>query len=136
AGAPVRVAVSATGPDTPVVSGAFFDPASGGRQEAPRRDTATRGAWTNRFGRDGFVLFAWRRGNVDLANLPAYLRGYGGGSGDWIDTGESDLEDTALLYAPPFSPLLAHFWLLAGDAISILAPHHVALLQLALGSPP
>jgi hypothetical protein len=40
------------------------------------------------------------------------------------------------LYAPAFSPLLAHAWLLAGDAFSLALPHNVALVQRVLGSPP
>jgi hypothetical protein len=136
AGVPIRVSVHATGPDTPVLSGAFFDPARGPRQDEPQRDTSTRGGWAGKYGADGYVLFAWRRGGEDVRRLPDYLSGASGGDRDWIDTGEADLEDTALLYAPAFSPLLAHAWLLGCDAISLLFPRNVALLQRALGSPP
>ncbi|MDQ3700803.1 MAG: hypothetical protein M3442_07780, partial [Chloroflexota bacterium] len=53
-----------------------------------------------------------------------------------LDTGEAELADTALLYAPAFSPLLAHAWLLGNDVLAVLVPGDGALLQRALASPP
>jgi hypothetical protein len=106
------------------------------RATEPRIDAQTRGAWAGRYGAEGYALFAWRRGGEDVAALPAYVDGLAGGDRVWIDTGEGDLADTALLYTPPFSPLLAHAWLLACDAAFALLPHDAALHQRALASPP
>ena len=131
---PVNVVVEATGPESPVLSGLFFDPSSGG--DGVQRDTQTAGHWAERYGRDGHVLLAWRRGSQDLTSPPSYVASVGGGHRVWIDTGEADLEDTALLYAPAFSPLPAHAWLLAGDLVRDAAPRNVALLARVLGSPP
>jgi hypothetical protein len=135
-GRPVALRVDALGPDVPVVSAVFFDPPVGARHEAPRRRPAGAWPWHERYGADGHVLFAWRRSGQDLARLPAYLSGYSGGDRVWIDTGEVDLADTAPLYAPAFSPLAAHAWLLGADALSIVFPANVALQQRALASPP
>jgi hypothetical protein len=96
----------------------------------------TRGAWPGRYGAQGYVLFAWRRGGVDVGRLPADVAGYEGGDRVWLDTGEAELADTALLYAPAFSPLLAHVWLLGSDAVATFFPSDAALQQRALASPP
>ncbi|MBI3970045.1 MAG: hypothetical protein HY332_02040 [Chloroflexi bacterium] len=137
AGQPVILSVDETsGADVPVVSAVFFDPAGALRQPTPLRDTTARGRWTGRYGAGGYILFAWRRGGADVAHLPPYVAGYGGGDRVWLDTKEIDLADTALLYAPAFSPLLAHAWLLGSDAVATLFPGNPALLQRALASPP
>ena len=135
AGGPATVTVEALGPDTPVLSALFVDPASGPVEERPRRDTSTGGHWTGRYGANGYALFAWRRGGEDVVGGPQRPAA-GGGERVWVDTGEQDLGDTALLYAPAFSPLLAHAWLLGNDAVGFLFPADVALQQRALASPP
>jgi hypothetical protein len=135
-GQPLALRVAATGPDVPVISAVFFDPPAVERRPDARVDRATQGRWLERYGSEGFVLFAWRRGGIDVAHLPQYVTGYDGGDRVWVDTGETELEDTALLYAPAFSPLLAHAWLLACDAIFALFPQDAALQQRALASPP
>lgn len=157
----LEIRVEAQAGDTPVLSGLFFDPLQlavtpsilapptmpaatsapaplipGPPVGQPRRDDLTGGAWTGRYGADGHVLFAWRRGGVDVGRLPDYVTGYEGGARVWLDTGEAELADTALLYAPAFSPLLAHAWLLGNDLLAALVPGDGALLQRALASPP
>jgi hypothetical protein len=136
AGEPVELEVQRLGGDVPVISALFFDPPAGPRAPGPRRDVETGGRWSGRYGADGYVLLAWRRGGQDLARLPPYVAGMSGGDRVWLDTHEQDLADTALLYAPAFSPLLAHAWLLGADAIAGLLPGNTALLQRALASPP
>ena len=42
----------------------------------------------------------------------------------------------AVLYAPPFSPLLAHVWLLRADAVNLLLPDRLDLLGDVLGRTP
>jgi hypothetical protein len=133
---PLEVRVTSLGGDVPVLSGLFFDPQDAGGGAGPRRDATTKGAWPGRYGADGYVLFAWRRGGVDVGRLPAYVAGYTGGERVWIDTGEEELGETALLYAPAFSPLPAHAWLLANDLLAGLLPGHGGLQQRALASPP
>ncbi|MDQ3702352.1 MAG: hypothetical protein M3442_15745, partial [Chloroflexota bacterium] len=123
-GRPLEIRVEALAADTPVLSGLFFDPLQlavtpsilappttapsvsassvsapvplfpgpvGGQ---PKRDDRTGGAWNGRYGADGHVLFAWRRGGVDVGRLPDYVTGYEGGSRVWLDTGEAELADT------------------------------------------
>ena len=53
----------------------------------------------------------------------------------WLDTGEAELADTAILYAPAFSPSwpTPGSW---GDAVAILFPAQQGLQQRALASPP
>ncbi|HEU5318052.1 MAG TPA: hypothetical protein VFX49_18210, partial [Chloroflexota bacterium] len=127
---PVRVVVDeTTGSDVPVLSALFFD------RSAPPLPAAGDGAWEGRVGRDGYVLFAWDRG-ADVASLPRYVSGPTGGGRVWVDTWQTELIETALLYAPGFSPLLAHAWLLGSDAIAALRPADTALLQRAVASPP
>ncbi len=136
AGEPVEVEVQRLGGDVPVISALFFDPPAGPRAPVPQRDVGRGGQWPGYAGADGYVLLAWRRGGQDLARLPPYVAGLTGGERVWLDTHEQDLADTALLYAPAFSPLLAHAWLLGADAIADLLPGNTALLQRALASPP
>lgn len=127
---PVRVTVDVTtGADVPVLSALFFD------RDTPSLPAAGDGAWEGRVGRDGYVLFAWDRGN-DVASLPTFVSGPTGGQRVWVDTWQTELIETALLYAPGFSPLLAHAWLLGTDAVAALRPGDAALLQRALASPP
>jgi hypothetical protein len=136
-GAPATVSVESLNADVPVLSGVFFDsPAREGWAAALRRDGTTGGAWPGRYGHDGYALFAWQRGGADLARLPEYVGGYAGGDRVWIDTAEADLADTALLYALPFSPLLAHGWLLATDSVTASRPEDITLQQRLLASPP
>jgi hypothetical protein len=141
-GAPLDVQVTSLGGDVPVLSALFFDPAPppGGPAGpgGPVRSvgSAPVGAWPGRYGADGYVLFAWRRGGVDVGRLPPYVAGYGGGDRVWIDTGEEELGETALLYSAAFSPLPAHAWLLANDLLVAVAPGNQALQQRALASPP
>ncbi|HEV2126175.1 MAG TPA: hypothetical protein VGW38_25750, partial [Chloroflexota bacterium] len=59
-----------------------------------------------------------------------------GGDRVWLDTGEAELTETPLLYAPGFSPLLAHAWLLGADLITTVLPANFELRQRALASPP
>jgi hypothetical protein len=152
-GAPLELRLDGLAGDVPVLSALFFDPpmvtgssgatgpsggntTGGGQPDLPRRDATTRGAWPGRYGADGYVLFAWRRGGVDVGRLPADVVGYEGGDRVWLDTGEAELADTALLYAPAFSPLLAHIWLLGSDAVVTVFPSDAALRQRALASTP
>jgi hypothetical protein len=125
-----RVVVEALQPnDVPVLSALFFD------RTAPSLPSTGDGAWVGRVGSDGYALFGWQRG-ADVASLPPYVAGFGGGQRVWIDTWEAELTDTALLYAPGFSPLLAHAWLLGADAVSGLMAVNQAAIQRALASPP
>ena len=135
-GAPLELRVDSLGGDVPVLSAVFFDPLRPLPADGPARDEATRGAWNGRYGSDGYVLFGWRRGGVDVGRLPPAISGYTGGERVWLDTGEAELADTAVLYAPAFSPLLGHAWLLAGDLTAFLFPHDGALQQRVLASPP
>ena len=126
----VKITVEALQPrDVPVVSALFFD------RRPPDTPSAGDGDWVGRVGRDGFVLFGWDRGR-DVAALPPYVPRVDGGERVWVDTWEAELTDTALLYAPGFSPLLAHGWLLAADAASLVAPRSASLIERALASPP
>ena len=115
--------------DVPVLSALFFD--RGAIIPPPNGD----GSWPGRVGRDGYVLFAWNRG-ADVASYPGYAAPVEGGERVWIDTWQAELAETAPLYAPGFSPLLAHAWLLGADAMTLVAPGNEALLRRALGSPP
>ncbi|HET7771998.1 MAG TPA: hypothetical protein VFN74_24715, partial [Chloroflexota bacterium] len=115
--------------DVPVISALFFESAT--PVLPPRGD----GSWPGKVGRDGYALFAWNRG-ADVASYPSYVTPVEGGERVWIDTWQAELAETAPLYAPGFSPLLAHAWLLGADAIAIAAPGNEALLRRALGSPP
>jgi hypothetical protein len=133
--APLVVRVEATGRDVPVLSALFFDPPLAARDARPRHSPADRVPWFRRFGAEGHVLFAWQRGGQDAARLPAYVATYAGGDRVWIDTGEVDLADTALLYAPGFSPLLGHAWLLGADVVAALFPGNAQVQQRALASP-
>jgi hypothetical protein len=138
-GAPLEIRVDRLDPlggDVPVLSAVFFDPPRSLPGDGPAQDGATGGAWNGRYGADGYVLFGWRRGGVDVGRLPPALSAYAGGDRVWLDTGEAELADTAVLYAPAFSPLLGHAWLLAGDLTAFLFPHNAAVQQRVLASPP
>ena len=135
-GRPLEIRVESLAGDVPVLSGLFFDPLRPLPEGQPSRDASTGGAWPGRYGADGYLLFGWRRGGVDVGRLPPYVSGYSGGERVWLDTGEAELADTAILYAPAFSPLLAHAWLLGSDAVAILFPAQQGLQQRALASPP
>jgi hypothetical protein len=124
-----------TGHDVPVISAIFFDPAGESASPTFRRTPADARPWIGRFGRDGFVLFAWDRGQ-DVSRLPTYVRHISGGDRVWLDTGEAELTEIPLLYAPAFSPLLAHAWLLGVDLVTLALPSDAALHQRALASPP
>ncbi|MGI8424676.1 MAG: hypothetical protein ACR2NO_11310 [Chloroflexota bacterium] len=126
----VRLTVEATeARDVPVLSALFFDRAP------PTPPAPGDGAWPGRVGRDGYVLFGWARGQ-DVMRLPAYVGAVSGGERVWVDTWQAELAETPILYAPGFSPLLAHTWLLGADAVALAAPGNDALLQRALASPP
>lgn len=155
-GQPLEIRAASLAGDVPVLSGLFFDPplslqsrpttlpgtAASSRLQPPAlgaepgRDEVTRGDWQGRYGADGQVLFGWRRGGVDVGYLPDYVAAYAGGERVWLDTGEAELADTAMLYVPAFSPLPAHAWLLGNDLLRAVFPGHGALLQRALASPP
>jgi hypothetical protein len=115
--------------DVPVLSALFFD------RQPPTLPRAGDGDWPGKLGGDGYVLFAWNRG-VDVAAYPPYVTAVEGGDRVWIDTWQTELAETAPLYAPGFSPLLAHAWLLGADAVSIVAAGNEGLQRRALGSPP
>jgi len=134
-GSQVAVTVEAMGPDTPVLSGLFIDQARGSPGDQPRRDASTGGHWTGRYGSAAYALFAWRRGGQDVAGGPGRAS-ISGGERVWVDTSEQDLEDTALLYVPGFSPLVGHAWLLGNDVVRLLFPGNLAPKQRALASPP
>ena len=143
---PVTVAIRQTGPDTAVVSAMTFDPISpgiAGSSREVRLDRHTRGEWTGTYGRDGYAFFGFRSFNIDLANLPPYVKGYElRHVGDrehptiHVEVPEDDLLDTAMLYAPPFSPILGNIWLLGADAFHLVMPSRPDFTQGVLLRPP
>ncbi len=136
-GDPVTLLAYDSGSAFPVVSALFFDPdteTSG--PVSPFQDRSTGGDWVGRYGRDGALLFAWEMGPHDVGKLPSYINAVTGGERVWVDTGEAERSEIAMLYAPGFSPLVAHAWLLANDLIRFLRPADAALQQRALASPP
>jgi hypothetical protein len=136
-GDPVTILAYDSGSAFPVISALFFDPdteTSG--PVSPIGDRSTGGDWVGRYGRDGSLLFAWEMGPRDIGKLPSYINAVTGGERVWVDTGEAERSEIAMLYAPGFSPLLAHAWLLGNDLIHYLRPADAALQQRALASPP
>ena len=135
---PVTIAVHDSGRDFPVISGLFFDPVPDGAPNFPEvmTDRDTGGAWIGRYGREGAILPAYEMGPRDAGALPEYIDVVTGGIPVWVDTGELERAETALLYAPGFSPIAAHAWLLANDLVAVLFPADLALRQRALASPP
>ena len=135
---PVEITVIQEGHDVAVLSALTFDPlpVDGRWTDEPRADRATQGRWRDRYGREGFVLFAWRGDHSDVVQLPSYVAEYGGGERVNIVTTESSVAEAAMLYAPPFSPLLNHAWLLSADAVRIIWPGRLDLLQRVLAAPP
>ena len=136
AGEPVIVAAYDSGRAFPVISGIFFDPMPGGDRPMPSVDRTTGGAWVGRYGSDAAVLPAYEMGPRDAGALPPYIDTITGGTPVWVDTGELERSEAALLYAPGFSPIAAHAWLLANDLIAALFPADAPLRQKALASPP
>ena len=135
-GEPIIVAAYDSGRAFPVISGVFFDPMPTGDRPLPTIDRTTGGAWVGRYGSDGAVLPAYEMGPRDAGALPTYIDTVTGGTPVWVDTGELERSETALLYAPGFSPIAAHAWLLGNDLIAALFPANTALRQKALASPP
>jgi len=141
---PVRLSLHQTGPDTAVLSAVLFDAAPSVTPDlAPVADTQTRGSWRGRYGAEGYLLFAWRSFNIDVASLPAYLSGYDVQHvGDkpeariHVEIAEQDVLDTPLLYALPFSPLLGNAWLLGADLLHLLLPGRPDLAAAVLQRPP
>ena len=135
---PVEITVIQEGHDVAVLSALTFDPlpVDGRWTDVPKTDHATQGRWRERYGREGFVLFAWRGDRSDAVQLPPYIAGYSGGERVNIVTTEESVAEAALLYAPPFSPLLNHAWLLSADAVRIIWPGRLDLLQRVLAAPP
>ena len=135
---PVEITVIQEGHDVAVLSALTFDPlpVDGRWADEPKTDHATQGRWRDRYGREGFVLFAWRGDHSDAVQLPPYIAGYSGGERVNIVTTEESVAEAALLYAPPFSPLLNHAWLLSADAVRIIWPGRLDLLQRVLAAPP
>lgn len=143
---PVTVGIRQTGPDTSVVSAMTFDPISpgiAGSSREVRLDRHTRGEWPRTYGRDGYAFFGFRSFNIDLAKLPSYVKGYElRHVGDrehptiHVEVPEDDLLDTAMLYAPPFSPILGNIWLLGADAFHLVVPSRPDLTQGVLLRPP
>lgn len=135
---PVEITVIQEGHDVAVLSALTFDPlpVDGRWTEVPKTDQATQGRWRDRYGREGFVLFAWRGDHSDAVQLPPYIAGYSGGERVNIVTTEGSVAEAGLLYAPPFSPLLNHAWLLSADAVRIIWPGRQDLLEQVLAAPP
>jgi hypothetical protein len=140
---PLRVTLRQDGKDTAVVSAATFDAPGRGGQAAPRVDARTRGDWRGVYGAEGYVLFAWRSFNVDVAAPPEYVRRYElSNVGDkpdpriHVEIAEADVLDTPLLYAAPFSPLLGNAWLLLADLVHLLLPARPDLVLAVLARPP
>lgn len=135
---PVEITVIQEGHDVAVLSALTFDPlpVDGRWTDVPKTDQATQGRWRGRYGREGFVLFAWRGDHSDAVQLPPYIAGYSGGERVNIVTTEGSVAEAGLLYAPPFSPLLNHAWLLSADAVRIVWPGRLDLLQRVLAAPP
>ncbi len=133
---PVTIAVHDSGRAFPVLSGIFFDPAPVGERPLPHLDRTTGGAWVGRYGSEGAVLPAFEMGPRDAGALPGYIDVVTGGTPVWVDTGELERADAALLYAPGFSPIAAHAWLLGNDLLAAVFPADTALRQKALASPP
>ncbi len=136
-GDPVTLLAYDSGSAFPFVSALFFDPDTGmNGPVSPIVDRAAGGNWVGRYGRDGALLLAWEMGPRDVGKLPPYISAVTGGERVWVDTGEAERSEIATLYAPGFSPLLAHAWLLGNDLIRFLRPADAALQQRALSSPP
>lgn len=143
---PVTVGIRQTGPDTAVVSAMTFDPISPGMAGSSREvrlDRHTRGEWPGTYGRDGYAFFGFRSFNIDLAKLPPYVKGYElRHVGDrehptiHVEIPEDDLLDIAMLYAPPFSPILGNIWLLGADAFHLVLPSRPDFTQGVLLRPP
>ncbi len=135
---PVEITVIQEGHDVAVLSALTFDPLPVDSRwtDAPKTDHATQGRWRDRYGREGFVLFAWRGDHSDAVQLPPHIAGYSGGERVNIVTTEASVAEAALLYAPPFSPLLNHAWLLSADAVRIIWPGRLDLLRRVLAAPP
>ena len=135
---PVEITVIQEGHDVAVLSALTFDPlpVDGRWTDVPKTDQATQGRWRDRYGREGFVLFAWRGDHSDAVQLPPYIAGYSGGERVNIVTTEESVAEAGLLYAPPFSPLLNHAWLLSADVVRIIWPGRLDLLQRVLAAPP
>jgi hypothetical protein len=144
---PVTIRLRQTGPDTAVLSAITFDPPSIPTVARDPRglalDQETAGEWPGRYGRDGRIFLAFRSFNLDEARLPTYVEGYElDHVGDrpnptiHVEIAEDDLLDTAILYAPPFSPLLGNAWLVAADLLHLLAPERPDLADGILIRPP
>jgi hypothetical protein len=133
---PIIVAAYDSGRAFPIISGIFFDPLPVGDRPLPTLDRKTGGAWVGRYGREGAVLPAYEMGPRDAGALPSYISTFTGGTPVWVDTGELERSEAALLYAPGFSPIPAHAWLLGNDLIAALFPANAPLRQKALASPP
>ncbi|MAG37327.1 MAG: hypothetical protein CL878_13920, partial [Dehalococcoidia bacterium] len=134
----VEITVLQEGHDVAVVSALSFDPlpVDGRWTIEPRVDRATQGRWRDRYGREGFVLFAWRGDHSDAVQLPPYVASYSGGERVNIVTTESSVAEAGMLFAPPFSPLLNHAWLLSADAARIVWPGRPDLVERVLTAPP
>ena len=147
-GQAVTIRLRQTGPDTAVLSAITFDaplPAgpSGRDPRAVRLDRETAGDWPGRYGADGRIFPAFRSFNIDEVRLPPYVEGYDlDHVGDrpnptiHVEIAEDDLLDTAILYAPPFAPLLGNAWLVAADLLHLLAPGRPDLADGVLMRPP
>ena len=136
---PVEITVIQEGHDVAVLSALTFDPlpVDSRWSDAPRTDHAPlRGAGANATAARGLCSFAWRGDHSDAVQLPPYIAGYSGGERVNIVTTEESVAEAALLYAPPFSPLLNHAWLLSADAVRIIWPGRLDLLQRVLAAPP
>jgi hypothetical protein len=146
-GQSVTVRLRQTGPDTAVLSAITFDPARamtpGTDVRALRLDRETAGDWPGRYGADGRIFPAFRSFNIDESRLPAYIASYElNHVGDrpnptiHVEIAEDDLLDTAILYAPPFSPLLGNAWLVSADLLHRLVPARPDLADGILIRPP
>jgi hypothetical protein len=141
---PIIIATYDSGRAFPIISGIFFDPAEHHVETQPGSDTGpipsldrtTSGAWVGRYGREGAVLPAYEMGPRDAGAMPPYIEKITGGLPVWVDTGELERSEAPLLYAPGFSPIVAHAWLLANDLVAAVFPVDLALRQRALASPP
>jgi hypothetical protein len=121
------------------------DREGGARSAVPgvHLDLETAGDWPGRYGADGRIFPAFRSFNRDEVRLPAYVEGYDlDHVGDrpnptiHVEIAEDDLLDTAILYAPPFAPLLGNAWLVAADLMNLLAPGRPDLVDGMLMRPP
>lgn len=152
---PLVIRLRQTGRDTAVLSAITFDAATYLQSRslentetiidprALRIDRETAGDWPGRYGALGRIFPAFRNYNIDEVQIPDFVESFAlNHVGDrpnptiHVEIAEDDLLDTAILYAPPFSPLLGNAWLISADFLHLLAPSRPELASGILIRPP